>query len=77
MFSFSFSCTAARTVSNDEVKEQKEIKNGLLSVINRKKRELDLLVLSKKNLQDPEVYQKSCELDVYIVKYMRYKQAKE
>jgi len=67
----SLSSAALRRDSGDEIKRQKMIKDGLLSIINRKKRELDLLVLAKKNLQDPDVYQKSCELDVYIVKYMK------
>jgi hypothetical protein len=68
----SLSSTALRGGSGNVIKQQQVINKGLLTIINRKKRELNLLVLAKKNLQDPEVYRKSCELDVYIVKYMKW-----
>jgi len=74
----SLSSMALQRGSGDGRKKQKVINEGLLAIINRKKRELDLLALAKKNLQHPEVYQKSCELDVYIIKYMKWQnKAKE
>jgi len=74
----SLSSMALQRGSGDRRKKQKMIDEGLLAIIYRKKRELNLLVLAKKNLRDPEVYQKSCELDVYIVKYMKWQnKAKE
>lgn len=44
---------------------------SLQTMIKRKKIELNRLVAQKQSLQDEEVYQKSCELDILVVDYMR------
>ena len=44
---------------------------SLHSAIILKKAELAKLVAQKKSLQDQEVYQKSCELDLLVVAYMK------
>jgi hypothetical protein len=67
----SYPNSAEHRVFNEGLRAKNRKKNCLLAVINHKKRELNRLVIAKMNIQDPEVYRKSCELDVFIVNYMR------